>query len=165
MNDYIYNQKDIPRKQWRYGFRSSAATGCGWIAIHNALLHMGQPRDIGLIIRHLEHQLPLVNGNTGTFVLGPYFLLKKWGFRVELCANSRRFDELLSRNECALLFYYWKKGLKVGSHFIAVHNSPQGVIGYNVYSNSAGPDRLGPSLTQWVRTNRHFGCVLICISK
>ena len=41
MVDLIYNQKKIPKDQWRYGFRSSAATGCGWIATYNALQLMG----------------------------------------------------------------------------------------------------------------------------
>ena len=29
MDDLIYNQTKIPKDQWRYGLRSSAATGCG----------------------------------------------------------------------------------------------------------------------------------------
>ena len=29
--DLIYNQRQIPAEQWRYGLRSSAAVGCGWI--------------------------------------------------------------------------------------------------------------------------------------
>ena len=37
MMDLIYNQHQIPREQWRYGLRSSAAVGCGWIATYNAL--------------------------------------------------------------------------------------------------------------------------------
>ena len=37
MNDLIYNQNDIPKDTWRYGFRPSSATGCGWIATYNAL--------------------------------------------------------------------------------------------------------------------------------
>ena len=28
MKDLIYNQRKIPKDQWRYGFRTSAATGC-----------------------------------------------------------------------------------------------------------------------------------------
>lgn len=36
--DMIYNQRSIPKDQLRYGFRSSAATGCGWVAIYNSTL-------------------------------------------------------------------------------------------------------------------------------
>ena len=43
----IINQCKIPKKKWRYGFRPSAATGCGWIATYNAMQLLGydvQPR-------------------------------------------------------------------------------------------------------------------------
>ena len=37
MDDLIYCQRDIPNDQWRYGLRTSADTGCGWVATYNAL--------------------------------------------------------------------------------------------------------------------------------
>ena len=37
MNDFIYNQHDIPKGQYRYGLRASADVGCGWVATWNAL--------------------------------------------------------------------------------------------------------------------------------
>ena len=46
MKDLILNQRQIPADQWRYGFRSSAAVGCGWIATHNALRLLGYHTDI-----------------------------------------------------------------------------------------------------------------------
>ena len=49
--DLIYCQRDIPKKQWRYGFRSSAATGCGWIATYNALQLMGYRAEPEKLIR------------------------------------------------------------------------------------------------------------------
>ena len=45
MKDLIYCQRQIPKHQWRYGFRSSAAVGCGWIATHNALRLLGYETD------------------------------------------------------------------------------------------------------------------------
>ena len=39
--DLIYNQNHIPREQYRYGLRASAAVGCGWLATYNALTLMG----------------------------------------------------------------------------------------------------------------------------
>ena len=32
MNDFIYNQRDIPRERYRYGLRASADVSCGWVA-------------------------------------------------------------------------------------------------------------------------------------
>ena len=64
--DLIYNQRQIPKDKWRYGLRSSAATGCGWIATWNALRLMGRKTDIDELIRYYEWQLPLIHGNAGT---------------------------------------------------------------------------------------------------
>ena len=62
MDELIYNQTKIPRDQWRYGFRTSAATGCGWVATHNALRLLGYETDISELIRYYERQLPLIHG-------------------------------------------------------------------------------------------------------
>ena len=39
----IYCQRDIPKNELRYGLWSSAATGCGWIAVYNILTLYGIP--------------------------------------------------------------------------------------------------------------------------
>ena len=74
--DLIYCQRDIPKEQWRYGLRSSAATGCGWIACFNALKLMGYEAKPEDLIRYFERQLPLIHGNCGTSILGPAVLFK-----------------------------------------------------------------------------------------
>ena len=71
MKELIYNQNHIPREKWRYGLRSSAATGCGWIATYNALRLMGYKASPEKLIRYFERQLPLIHGNAGTSILGP----------------------------------------------------------------------------------------------
>ena len=58
MNDFIYCQRDIPKDKWRYGLRSSAATGCGWIATYNALKIMGYSAKPEKLIEYYEKQLP-----------------------------------------------------------------------------------------------------------
>ena len=66
MKDLIYCQHDIPKDELRYGLRTSAATGCGWIATYNALRILGKRADKGELIRYYERQLPLIHGNGGT---------------------------------------------------------------------------------------------------
>lgn len=80
MQDFIYCQTDIPKEKWRYGFRSSAATGCGWIATYNALKLMGYEPSAEKLIRYYERQLPLIHGNTGTTILAPAIYFKQRGF-------------------------------------------------------------------------------------
>ena len=68
MNEIIYNQTEIPKTKWRYGFRSSAATGCGWIAVYNSLVLMGCEASPEHLIRYFQRQFPLIHGNLGTMI-------------------------------------------------------------------------------------------------
>ena len=81
MKDLIYNQRQIPREQWRYGLRSSAAVGCGWIATYNALRLLGYRTTPENLIRYYEGQLPLIHGNAGTSFWGPAVCFRQWGSR------------------------------------------------------------------------------------
>ena len=165
MDGLIYNQRDIPKDKWRYGLRSSAATGCGWVATHNALHLMGYKTDIAELIRYYEWQLPLIHGNAGTSFWGPALCFKTWNFPVEVCVNRRKFDDVTSRSDVCILFYHWRKGCKFGAHFIALHRTEDGIVSYNTYRNSTGPDHLGPSLNIFLKKAGWFGPVLIGIQK
>ena len=90
MNDFIYNQHDIPKEQYRYGLRASADVGCGWVATWNALQILGYKTDIPALIRYYEWQLPLIHGNTGTSFWGPAVCFRKWGFPVKVVVDTKR---------------------------------------------------------------------------
>ena len=163
MNDLIYNQRAIPKDQWRYGFRSSAAVGCGWIATHNALRLMGYKTDIPELIRYYERQLPLIHGNAGTSFFGPAALFSQWGFPVKVCFRRDRFDETAKGSDVCILFYRWRRGLRFGAHFVALRCTQTGFIGYNTYRNSTGPDPYGTSLETFLIQKKYFGAVLFGI--
>ena len=163
MDDLIYNQRSIPKEQWRYGFRSSAATGCGWIATYNALRLLGYKTDIQELIRYYEWQLPLIHGNAGTSFWAPAACFKHWGFPVEASVDPRKFDALAKRSDVCILFYHWRKGCRFGAHFVALHQTDQGFVGYNTYRNSKGPDPFGPSLEDFMKERKYFGCFLMGI--
>lgn len=159
----IYNQTKIPKQKWRYGFRSSAAVGCGWIATYNALKLMGYHAAPKALIRYYERQLPLLHGNTGTSFWGPALYFRRWGFPVEMVCDRRRFDEAAKAADVSILFYHWRRGVKFGAHFVTVACDREGFTGYNTYRNSVGPDRYGGSLDGFLRGKNYFGAVLICI--
>lgn len=163
MDDLIYNQRDIPKEQWRYGLRSSAATGCGWIATYNALRLMGYKTDIDGLIRYYEAMLPLIHGNAGTSFWGPAVCFKHWNFPVEVSTRRSEFDALAGRSDVCILFYHWRKQHRIGAHFVALQHTESGIISYNTYRNSTGPDPLGPSLERFLTDRQYFGCVLIGI--
>ena len=165
MKDFIYCQQDIPKARWRYGFRSSAATGCGWIATYNALHLLGEHAQPEELIRFYERQLPLVHGNCGTTILAPAFYFKKKGYRVEWASCCDRFDDLAKTSDVCILYYRWIRKWKYGAHFTCLHHTQKGFIGYNTYSNSKGPDCYGESLASYIKGRKLFGAVLIGIRK
>ena len=165
MEDLIYCQRDIPKEQWRYGFRSSAATGCGWIAPYNALRLMGYPAEPETIIAEYERQLPLIHGNAGTSILAPAVYFMRHGFRVEYLSRRDRFDEVAKRSDVSIVYYWWRSGWKCGAHFVAVSHTEKGFVGYNTYRSSTGPDFYGDSLDGFLKRRKYFGAVLIGIRK
>lgn len=162
--DFIYCQRDIPKDKWRYGFRSSAATGCGWIAAYNALLLLGKKANPEKLIHFYERQLPLIHGNTGTFVLAPAIFFKNFGYDVKCTAIRSHFDEAAKNADVCILYFWWRRKWKMGAHFVAVQHTEQGFVGYNTYRNSKGPDIYGESLEEFLKKKRYFGTVLIMIT-
>lgn len=165
MTGLIYNQRDIPRELHRYGLRSSAAVGCGWIAVYNALRLLGQTTDIDALIRYLQWQLPLIHGNLGTIFWAPRQCFRQWGFDTKLHFDRTRFDAEARDTDACILFYHWAKKGTVGAHFVALHATDAGFVSYNTFSNSTGPDHLGDSLAGFLRRQRYFGCVLLTIRR
>ena len=163
MDDLIYNQTKIPKEQWRYGFRTSAATGCGWIATYNALRLMGYRPKPEELIRYYERQLPLIHGNGGTISQGPNIFFRQRGFGVQTLSVTERFDEVAKNADVCILFYYWRKKFKIGAHFVTVQYQDGKFTGYNTYRNSEGPDAYGASLDEFLKKRKYFGAVLIGI--
>ena len=163
MDDFIYNQKQIPKEKWRYGLRSSVATGCGWIATYNALKILGYQAEPEDLIRAYQRQLPVINGNTGTILFGPALKFRQWGFPVRAVLKREKFDEAAKNADVCILYYRWLNKYKYGAHFVALHHTPEGFIGYNTYNNSTGPDRYGPSLSEFLKRRKYFGAVLFPI--
>ena len=163
MKDLIYNQNDIPEDRYRYGFRASKDTGCGWVAIHNALCLLGKRVDPEALIRYLQWQFPLVHGNAGTSFWSPAVCFQKWGYETELIPDRRKFDRAAKEADACILFYRWRSGARLGAHFVALHHTPEGFVGYNTWRSSTGPDLYGESLEANIRSRGWFGCILLCI--
>lgn len=163
--DLIYNQNSIPRERYRYGLRSSAAVGCGWIATHNALALMGYQTDIPELIRYFERQLPVIHGNAGTSFWAPVPLFRKWGFPLKTSLRPSEFDALAREADACILFYRWREKWKLGAHFVALREQNGSFLGYNTYRNSIGPDPYGPSLEAFLEKRGYFTPFLIAIQK
>jgi hypothetical protein len=84
---------------------------------------------------------------------------------VKTAVDIRKFDALAKGGDVCILFYHWRKGCKLGAHFVALRHTNQGFVGYNTFKNSTGPDRYGESLEAFIRKQKFFGCVLYSIQK
>ena len=164
MKDLIYCQRDIPKDKWRYGFRSSAATGCGWIATYNALRLMGYRAEPEALIRLYERMLPLIHGNTGTAIPAPALVFRRWGFPVRVVCSRKKYDEAAKKSDVCIVFYYWRSKWRLGAHFATVRYRDGRFRGYNTYSNSTGPDDWTESIEGFLKQRKYFGSVLICIN-
>ena len=161
--DLICNQQREPAGELRYGLRRSADTGCGWIAAWNALRLLGKRGDKRELIRCFERQLPLIHGNAGTTFWGPAVFFRQHGFSVEMELRRDRFDALADRARVCILFFRWRRGIRMGAHFVALHKTDRGFVGYNTYKQSEGPDLYGPSLEAFLQQRGYFGAVLTAI--
>ena len=163
MDDLIYNQRKIPKRQWRYGLRSSAATGCGWIAVYNALRLMNYRAEPEQLIRYFSRQLPLIHGNAGTTIPGPALFFLQKGFPVRMDVRRSKFDALVRGSDAAILFYRWRRKWRFGAHFVTVRWDGRNFIGYNTFRNSEGPDCYGESLEAFLKKQKYFTPVLLGI--
>ena len=163
MDELIYNQRHIPKDQWRYGLRTSADTGCGWIATYNALRLLDYRVKPEELIRYYQRQFPLIHGNAGTTILAPAVFFAHHGFPVEVVSHRAKFDDLAKDCPVCILFYYWRKKYRFGAHFTTVRYENGRFIGYNTYRNSEGPDDYGKSLDGFLRERKYFAPVLIGI--
>lgn len=160
MSDLIYNQHEIPKVQWRYGLRSSRATGCGWIATYNALKLTGREAEPAELIRYFQRQVPLINGTFGTFLFGPAIYLKQRGYSVRCAIRGKKYDDVVKNSDVAIVFYFWRRKWRIGAHFVTVRYEDGFFVGYNTYRNSVGPDRYGVSLRQYLKGRKLFGTVV-----
>ena len=165
MKELIYCQHDIPKDELRYGLRTSAATGCGWIATYNALRMLGKRAEPEALIRYYERQIPLLHGNAGTIFFAPAVFFRQHGFHTRMELRREKFDEVVTESQACILFYYWRRNWKIGSHFVALHKTDRGIFGYNTYKNSSAPDPYGDSLAAFLKRQGYFGCVLLGIRK
>lgn len=118
---YLINQGII--RQVRYGRRTTADTGCGWIACYNFLHYMKRTED-PLEIAHEMERMLLWGGFRGSHPLSLWIFLRRRGFRCRIAFTRGGVERILGRWEKertdgqkigGILSYKHRKG----SHFAA----------------------------------------------
>lgn len=165
MNDFIYNQHDIPKEQYRYGLRASGGRG----------LRHGSPSGTPCKFwgdKRTSRADPLLRMAAAPdprqhrhLLLGACGVLPEVGFPVKIVVDIKRFDEAAKNADACILFYHWRSKCRFGAHFAALHHTEKGFIGYNTYRNSTGADNYGSSLADFLRKRKYFGAVLLAINR
>ena len=84
---------------------------------------------------------------------------------MKLYADTKKYDEAAKEADVCILFYHWRKGVRLGAHFVALQYVDGHFVGYNTYSNSTGPDPYGPSLEAHIQRHGWFATSLTTIQQ
>lgn len=158
---FLYNQREAPAKELRYGFFSAGYNGCGWIAVYNACRILGEIVHPSGIISDFERYGAILFGLFGTWTGAVTHYFRKRGCRVNATRKRERMDALAKAAPVSILWFWHRKG----AHFIALRPSEQGFIGYNVFSNSKKAVLLGASVQEFLEKRNYHAPRLIAVKK
>jgi len=121
--DYIFDQNAAEVRSLRYGEKYSVDyNGCGAIAVHNVMKHIGRTQNFIDVLRELEElHLLWLGGAFGTkpWALGRYFQSKKIPYRKYKSPND--FKAALLTHQIGVVCT-WNKRFR-GMHFYCVYYS------------------------------------------
>ncbi len=141
-NGYIENQHDF--HSMSYGTCTVRQSGCGVIAVYNALhtLNAADHTSLPLIIRDFEQDGITFSGHWGTSPRSILRYLTGKGYEAELTTDRSRFDTF-SRGYSALILTLYNNGEDIRDAIHLIHISADS-SGYTAH-NAAGNGRpLGP---------------------
>ena len=153
-SDYVYGQANEPYCSMRIGAVGNGKShGCGPFAVYNTLLALNGRADLSDIIWYLER--------VGGINLGGLF-----GTNPEAMAGYLQMDiTYLPKGidgrirDIGILMYYWRRGAKIGFHYVMIKAERDGYLIYNEHSNDMEPRRY-PSIEEWALQK---GYVLILV--
>ena len=169
---YIYGQGRQPQDQLRIGpWGRGGSHGCGPFAVYNALYALDkncksdkpelQPpnrsADPADIIRFFEEK--------GGFNLGgllgsnPWTLvkcLKSKGHKAKISYLPRKIDRQLKENPVNILMYFWRKGFKIGGHYVMIRYIDEEYQIYNEHGNDT-TQHTYPSIEKWITKGGRSG--------
>lgn len=116
---FIYDQRET--SHLRYGLRSSAQNGCGWVAAYNLLHLLGRPDTPEAVRGSLAKSLPL-GGLAGTHILALAAWLHYKGLPLRCQFLRRRARAAVRHSRGGIVWYFTGHGL----HFCAFEAKGRG---------------------------------------
>jgi len=160
----INGQSLPPVSEMRYGAVKIAWSGCGLIAVHNALFLLGNPQPFRDVIAWGDLKASRLFGFFGTSPRKTKRLFQKLGYNVDTVSDKSRFDTYARRADVCL-FTYWNKkwSIRHGMHTVCVQYRDGFLEVYNLY-NSATEAARKNSFEEW-NAEGIAPVVLYCVSR
>lgn len=160
----IHGQSRPPVAGMRYGVVNAAWSGCGLIAVYNALLLLGNPHPLWDVIAWGDLKGAALFGIFGTSHQRAGRLFRQLGYAVTAVTDPALFDAHAQRAEVCLFTFWNRKGrFYKGMHTVCAQWREGALEVYNLYNTSDKIERL-PSFGEWCK--RGIGPVaLYCVSR
>jgi hypothetical protein len=120
---FIDDQRSEPIVSMRYGTRNMWYNGCELIAVYNALLALGRPKDLSEIVYRFESAGAVwMEAEFGTKIAQYKAYLRKQGLDVKEFREAKSLDEVRQDGDVFIITYSWKNagssGWDIGIHTI-----------------------------------------------
>lgn len=112
--DYIVDQRELCRV--KYGGYMSDYDGCGWIAVYNTLLTLGETPDRDALISDFERHGLVLGGKLGTNAFYVRRYLKKRGYICRFFLRGKKLRRCADSFDAGILLYLHRHG----AHYISV---------------------------------------------
>lgn len=138
---FIFDQNTPEIHAFRFGKSRADASGCGPIAVYNALLLTGRPFGFSEVIRRMEREMGAVRD--GVWGANPAAIARVLPF---FGVNPRHFRDpeqlaaaMKTGDATILMTWNDKNDLRRGAHFFAVQKTAGGYAAYNRFSGQQTP--------------------------
>jgi len=163
---YINDQSDknSQASKIRYGTGTLYENGCEVIAVNNALVSLGNKKDIRNIAKHFETNGQTLFGIFGTspFAVGDYF--KEQGYQVETFTGDKKIYNLDIPDADTYIVSFWNSDKVTDMiHTVSVDKLPNGK--YKIYNENGRKSLEADSLTGYLKEESRIPLVLHCIKK
>jgi hypothetical protein len=159
---YIQGQNSV--SEFKMGHTTSDRSGCGWVAIYNAFVAMGdyvKPADLIYYIEKNDGLRFKGHGGVKSSTLNAF--LKEKGYASKVSTGlSTSLDDAIHECRVLILEYAWFRGTNMGMHYVAIkyNKLKNRFFIYNEYNNSTAPnDYL--SIDEWFSSGA--GKILISV--
>lgn len=131
---YINDQEASPVADYRLGFASVAHGGCGPVAIHNALVTLGQNpsfRDVVNYFNGIDMSRLCAFGLLGTLPHEIVSFFEKKGCSVVTTDDLDEIDAHSQTADACILWYWYNNDGNVGAHYVEYHRENGQYVGHN----------------------------------